>query len=192
MLPLRWLFNAGLWCLQQSVTVASGSSTKPPDLRLQTRQLAGSNQRPSSPSASSGLQLGTAGRPSAASRPGNCPPPPHTHPAGGPGRREASRDVTQTGWAFTHRPGSTNEQASLGYIYSLHSRRPYCLAREEGEQRPPDNGGARRVASFAPAFGLLQPLLPRPVRRQRLPVAPREGGGWDLEKGRRCCCSSQW
>lgn len=104
------------------------------------------------------------------------PPHTHTHPAGGPGRREASRDVTQTGWAFTHRPGSTNEQASLGYIYSLHSRRPYCLAREEGEQRPPDNGGARRVASFAPAFGLLQPLLPRPVRRQRLTVAPREGG----------------
>lgn len=92
-----------------------------------------------------------------AGRPGH---PSHHHPAGGPGGREASRDATQTGWAFTHRPGSTNEQASLGNIYSLHSCRLYCLGVEEGELRPQDNGEARPAASLAPAFRLLHPLPP--------------------------------
>lgn len=98
-----------------------------------------------------------------AGRPGHPPTYTHTnhhHPAGGPAGREASRDATQTGWAFTHRPGSTNEQASLGYIYSLQRSRFYCLSVEEGELRLQDNGGSRRVAGFAPAFRFSPPAPP--------------------------------
>lgn len=135
MLPLTWLFEAGLRCVQQSVTAASGSGARPPDLRLQDEPAAGRQQSAAdlpvdvfwAPAGNSWPSL----RSQATWTPTSPLTPSHPHPAGGPGRREASRAVTQTGWAFTHGPGSTNEQASLGYIYSLRSRRLYCL-------RPPD------------------------------------------------------